>query len=337
MTLLDRCRARLAGLDRRVVLPEAHDPRVLQAARRLRDEGVLQPVLIGAAAAVTEAAATAGVVLGDLEIIDPASSPHSDGLAAAYLEARPDSRPGIARRLVRKPLFHAGLMLRSGLVDGMVAGADSPSARVIEAVMMTVGAATGITTPSSCFLMGFEAAEGRPEELLFADCALNIDPDPSQLADIAIASAETWQALQERPARVAFLSFSTHGSGKHPAVDRVVEALAIARIRRPDLLFEGELQADAALSERVARKKLGEVGAVAGRADVLVVPGLEAANIAYKLVQYLAGARATGPLLQGFARPVSDLSRGATADDIVETAILTLARAAHGQPRSATG
>ena len=185
--------------------------------------------------------------------------------------------------------------------------------------------------------MGFEAAEGRPEELLFADCALNIDPDPSQLADIAIASAETWQALQERPARVAFLSFSTHGSGKHPAVDRVVEALAIARIRRPDLLFEGELQADAALSERVARKKLGEVGAVAGRADVLVFPGLEAANIAYKLVQHLAGARATGPLLQGFARPVSDLSRGATADDIVETAILTLARAAHGQPRSATG
>jgi phosphate acetyltransferase len=141
-------------------------------------------------------------------------------------------------------------MLRSGLVDGMVAGADSSSARVIEAAMMTVGAATGITTPSSCFLMGFDAAEGRPEELLFADCALNIDPDPSQLADIAIASAETWQALQERPARVAFLSFSTHGSGKHPAVDRVVEALAIARIRRPDLLFEGELQADAALSER---------------------------------------------------------------------------------------
>jgi phosphate acetyltransferase len=172
---------------------------------------------------------------------------------------------------------------------------------------------------------------------LFADCALNIDPDPSQLADIAIASAETWQALQERPARVAFLSFSTHGSGKHPAVDRVVEALAIARIRRPDLLFEGELQADAALSERVAGKKLGEVGAVAGRANVLVFPGLEAANIAYKLVQHLAGARATGPLLQGFARPVSDLSRGATADDIVDTAILTLARAAHGQLRSAIG
>ena len=278
------------------------------------------------------------LALDGLETVDPATASHADRLVAAYLAARPDARPAIAQRLARKPLFHAGLMLRAGLVDGMVAGADAPSARVLEAAMMTIGVAPGIGTPSSCFMMGLGAREGAavPTELLFADCALNIDPDPAQLADIAIASADTWQALQERPARVAFLSFSTHGSAKHPAVDRVVEALSIARTRRPDLVFDGELQADAALSERVARLKLGDPGAVAGHADVLVFPSLEAANIAYKLVQYLADARATGPLLQGFAHPVSDLSRGATADDIVDTAVLTLARAVHGQPRSAS-
>ncbi len=338
MNLLERCRARIAGRGLRVVLPEAHDPRVLQAARRLRDEGLLHPVLLGATGAVAEAASRVDVTLGGLDLIDPAAAPHDDLLVAAYLEARPETRPGIAQRLARKTLFHAGLMLRAGLVDGMVVGADTPSARVLEAAMMTVGAAPGIATPSSCFLMGFDGRPGSatPAELLFADCALNIEPDAAQLADIAIASADTWQTLQGRPARVAFLSFSTRGSAKHPTVDRVVEALAIARARRPDLALDGELQADAALSERVARQKIGDPGEVAGRADVLVFPSLEAANIAYKLVQYLAGARATGPLLQGFAHPVSDLSRGATADDIVDTAVLTLARAAHGQPRSAS-
>lgn len=320
MSLLERCRARIAGRGLRVVLPEGHDPRVLEAAQRLRDEGLVQPVLLGAQAAPA-----------DIEAFDPADAPHADRLVAEYMAARPDTRSGIAQRLVRKPLFHAGLMLRAGLVDGMVAGADVPSARVIEAAMMTVGVADGIVTPSSCFLMGF----GDRPELLFADCALNIAPDAAQLADIAVASADTWRALQGGPARVAFLSFSTHGSAKHPAVDRVVEALAIARARRPDIAFDGELQADAALSERVARKKMGEPGEVAGRADVLVFPSLEAANIAYKLVQQLAAARATGPLLQGFARPVADLSRGATADDIVDTAVLTMACAAHGQTRSA--
>lgn len=191
---------------------------------------------------------------------------------------------------------------------------------------MTIGAADGVATPSSCFVMTCPAAAGGARVLLFADCAVNANPTSVILADIAIASARSAERLLGETARVALLSFSTHGSAQHADIDKVVGALARIRTLRPDLIIEGELQGDAALAPSVASKKTRARSAIAGDANVLIFPDLDAGNIAYKLVQYLGGATATGPLLQGFAKPVSDLSRGATVDDIIAATIMTLAQ-----------
>jgi phosphate acetyltransferase len=323
--ILDRFFQAAKQLRRTVVLPEGADPRVVTAARRLKDESLAVPILLGSQAELEQAASQAGVTCGDIRQVDPQQSEKFEEYVAAYATRR-DVKDGIARRIMKKPLFYGGMMVALGDADTMVAGIAHATASVIQAGALTIGLSAGIETVSSFFLMVLPEFRGQPNRpFIFSDCAVTVAPTAAQLADIALASHASARKLLTETPRVALLSFSTHGSAAHEVIDKVTQALALARARAPDVLLDGEFQLDSAIIPEVAAKKVKTASSVAGQANVLVFPDLNTGNVAYKLAQYMAGARAIGPFLQGFAKPISDLSRGASANDIVATTAVVLA------------
>ncbi len=315
------------GKQRSAVLAEAVDERMVRAARILVEQNIACPILTGEREQILAAANAIDCPLDGIRIEDPQRDSNNMERYVAHCADGPRKlKPAIAQRLLRKTLMYSAMMVRSGDAHAMIAGSSAPTARVIEAGLMMIGAEESVSTPSSYFLMSLPGSEAtHAQRLVFADCAVNVNPNAEQLADIACSTAQNAKLLLDDVPRVALLSFSSKGSAQHEMIDKVRQAVDLARARLPDILIDGELQFDAAFDARTASLKLKDAGSVAGRANVFIFPDLNAGNIGYKITQYLAGAQAIGPILQGFAKPISDLSRGATVDDIVKTTTVLLA------------
>jgi len=325
MKLIDEVKEKARKKHTKIVLAEGEDERTIKATLIAFNDGLAIPVILGNADRIKALAETLNLSLGDIEIIDPEKSP-LDKYIPLYIEARSGKRvtEGMAEKLLRRPLYFAAMMVQAGDADGMVAGCLSLTATVVKASELIIGLKEGISAPSSFFIMSVpNCPYGEDGNFIYADAGVNPDPTPQELAEIAALSAGTAHDLLGWEPRVAMLSFSTKGSAAHKRIDKVIEATKIAKEMAPDILIDGEFQLDAAIVPEVAKRKVKDSSSVAGKANVLIFPDLDAGNISYKLTQYLAKADAYGPLLQGFAKPVNDLSRGANVDDIVGVIAVT--------------
>ncbi|MFQ5864701.1 MAG: phosphate acetyltransferase [bacterium] len=319
MIFVQDIRERAKRSDKKIVFPEGAEIRIQKAVEYLNKNNILRCILLGNEHEIRGTATQNSVELGDVEILDPRESQHLDEFCDIYYELRKDKDIDRedAQAVMKKPIYFAAMMVRAGLADGSVAGSVSTTGEVLKAAIQIIGMAPGISLVSSTFEMVFQ--DNRV--LTYADCAVVPNPDSEQLADIAISSAKThWRLTGEEPC-VALLSYSTKGSAEHPLVEKVQQAVEIAKSKNPNLKIDGELQGDAALVETVAERKApGSV--VAGKANVLIFPDLNAGNIAYKLTERLASAKAMGPIIQGLDKPAHDLSRGCSWDDIVNVACI---------------
>lgn len=324
MKLLEQIKSNALRLNKRIVLPEGTEPRTLQATSIILREKIAQIILLGDEEEIAEQAKKLSINIDGALIVNPKTDPRRETYANLMVEIRKSK--GLTKDealiLLNDPLYFGPLMIKSGDADGELAGAISATGDVLRPAFQFVKTLPGCSVVSGAFLMFVNEKFGHDGVLVFADCAVMPDPNAQQLAEIAVVSAQTAQSIVGLEPRVAMLSFSTYGSAKHPMVDKVVEATKLAKAMAPQLMIDGELQLDAAIDEEVGKLKAPQ-SKVAGKANVLVFPSLEAGNIGYKLVQRLAGAEAIGPVLQGMAAPINDLSRGCSVTDIINMVAVT--------------
>ena len=331
MDILDKLFARAKANKKRIILPESFEERTMRAADIVLRDGLAEIVLLGNKEALLAQAKEMGLENIDKAIIfDEATAPNRQDYVNLLYELRKNKGMTLeeANQKVKDPLYLAALMIKNGEADGEVAGAQNATSNVLRPALQIIKMKKGISVVSGAFLMITPTHYGDEGMLLFADCAVTPNPDAKQLAEIAIASASTAKGLAEMSPRVAMLSFSTHGSAKNESADKMIEATRLAKEMNPELTIDGELQLDAAIVPKVAAQKAPN-SPLRGTANVLVFPNLDAGNIGYKLTQRMSGGVALGPILQGMAAPVNDLSRGCSVDDIVKMVVITSDQARH--------